>query len=73
MARASALRLRAQVGFSGQKTRLAHEFVVILRPPFLLKTVNLARRYALVALIVVKLCKILNQSCRNSLFFWAPA
>jgi hypothetical protein len=32
----------------------------------------LARRYALVALIVVKLRKMLNLSCRNSLFSWAP-
>ena len=57
MDRASALRLRAEVGFSGQKLRLAHAFVVILRPPFLFTAVNLARRYALVALIVVKRCK----------------
>ena len=65
MVRASALRLRAEVGFSGQKPRLAHAFVVILRPPFLFTAVNLAPRYALVALIVVKLRKILNLSCRD--------
>jgi hypothetical protein len=47
---------------------LAQAFVVILRPPFLFAAVNLARRNALVALIVVKLRKILNLSCRNSLF-----
>ena len=59
------LAIESRGRFLGQKARLAHAFVVILRPPFLFTAVNLAPRYALVALIVVKLRKILNLSCRN--------
>jgi hypothetical protein len=60
MARASALRLRAEVGFFGVEAALGAGIRGHLAPSLFVTAVNLARRYALVALIVVKLRKILN-------------